>query len=561
MAVLPDKEIADLDPLASFSAAKLIPTLDGSSVGDPVKKMTGTILTTYLDTLYQSLDAELTALAGLTSAADKLPYFTGSGTASLADFTAFARTFLDDANAAAVQVTLDLEPGVDVQVEDAFLTSVAALGTAADKMIYTTGVDTAAEAPITAFALTILDDANQAAVQATLAIQPLDAELTALAGLTSAADKLPYFTGSGTASLADFTAFARTFLDDANAAAVQVTLGLVPGTNVQAWAAKLDDITALSDADGNFIVGSAGGFVAESGATVRTSLGLGTADTPQFAKLGIGGAASNELDVIGDADVSGHLAIGNNAAISSTFALYVDEIHTSTGTGQYNSFRNFMSANPSGASGTKTYAINAVAKQISAQSLTHSNALIGFLGGTSLDGTGLVDEAKGVVGGTDITVAGAQATKQIAVRARAFGTGGTSATINIQKMFEAQDPSSVFTITTLYGLYLNDMTQGATNYAIYSAGGNSYHAGRIAVGGTVAAAAMGHFDQSAAGGTIPVALFDQADVSEEIFEIDTTVGAGNAVEAVGAKALTVTHFVKQTLTGIGVRYYAIGTIA
>mgnify|MGYP001597483659 CR=1 FL=1 len=114
----------------------------------------------------------------------------------------------------------------DVQAKDATLTSIAALGTAADKTLYTTAIDTWAETPLTAFGRSLIDDADAAAARTTLDAQQLDAELTAIAGLTSAADRAPYFTGLGTAALATLTAYGRSLIAAATAAAARTVLEL-----------------------------------------------------------------------------------------------------------------------------------------------------------------------------------------------------------------------------------------------------------------------------------------------------------------------------------------------
>lgn len=93
--------------------------------------------------------------------------------------------------------------------------------------------------------------------------------------LTLATDKLlgRVSSGTGAAEEVTFTDFAQSLLDDADAATAQATLGLVIGTNVQAWDADLDTIAGLAKTDNNFIVGNGSAWTVESGATARTSMG------------------------------------------------------------------------------------------------------------------------------------------------------------------------------------------------------------------------------------------------------------------------------------------------
>ena len=248
-----------------------------------------------------TLSADLKSNGGVVIESGELAVDLGAssitGTLSVSDGGTNATSASD------ARTNLGVAIGSDVQAHGDVLDDLSGLSQAANKGIFFDTGNSAATFDLSAAGRALLDDADAAAQRATLQVRPgvevqaYDAELAALAGLSSAANKVPYFTGSGTADLADLSAYARTLLDDANASTARGTLGLTIGSDILAYNASLATIGSLSTSDGNFIVGNGSSFTVESGSTARTSLGLGTIATQAANNVSITGGTLSGVTI------------------------------------------------------------------------------------------------------------------------------------------------------------------------------------------------------------------------------------------------------------------------
>ena len=128
--------------------------------------------------------------------------------------------------------------------------------------------------------------------------QASDAQLTTLAGFTAAqvirgiADDNLMTVDDADAADNDYAKFTANGLEGRSYAEVIGDLNLEVGSDVQAFGAVLDDLNTLGavGSDGEVLIGTGSGALAwESGATLRTSIGLGSGNSPQFTDLKVSG--------------------------------------------------------------------------------------------------------------------------------------------------------------------------------------------------------------------------------------------------------------------------------
>jgi hypothetical protein len=145
-------------------------------------------------------------------------------------------------------------------------------------------------------------------------VQAWSAVLDDLGGLTQAADKVPYFNSSSTASTMTVTSTARSLLDDTSTSAMRSTLGLAIGSNVQPYDADLSGLAGMSSNGivvrtgngtyANRTITTSGGLTITNGSgvdgniTISSGQDISTAANVRFNSIGVGTNASGTTGTI-----------------------------------------------------------------------------------------------------------------------------------------------------------------------------------------------------------------------------------------------------------------------
>lgn len=120
-----------------------------------------------------------------------------------------------------------------LQPYNGILDAIGAIATPfSNNIIYTTSTNTWSTTSLTAFGRSLIDDTDNTAARSTLGlvigtnVQAYDATLNALAGVSTTADTIIYATGIDAFSTSSLTSFGRSLIDDADATAAKNTLNI-----------------------------------------------------------------------------------------------------------------------------------------------------------------------------------------------------------------------------------------------------------------------------------------------------------------------------------------------